>query len=772
MKLKSTLAITDVRECPVGRRIRRLSIALLFISALLLTGSAKAGEKIIPPKEPFKVTKCAGRMPLRLPSPGEPPKTAYFIGSVELVQGKITLHADAVVAWISSVTVDLPDGQENRVMITEFYAEGNVAVQDNVDHLEADRMYYNVVEDRGLLENARMKSTRMNVARYRTGRVFDEFDEPPDLGPRASIPLYFRAEVLRLKGKGAVEGINAGFSPCSFGEPHWGVTSNAASVSPAGTIDASGNVFNLWWLPIPLPPMRVEEDFQPPLKRIRYMYSNTWGHTFLSEWNIYTRKNYGIGFILDYYRQAGQAWGADIFYGSKRLKDQPFYGTFEYYTLVDHSGYVTPSGDERRYRLHMTHRQELPRGFRLEAELFKLSDADFLPNFLPREYYANREQESWMLLKKCDQNRAVSFFFKENLNEFFNQSEYTPEASLYDFSEHLGGGIYLDLKMSAGYAGMAFSCESMTDFRGGRFDLSETFSRPVDAGPYLTITPFISGRYTSWENVYYSGLAGPADRVMFDAGISASTELSNVYDWKSEWLKIDKVRHVIRPRVSWSKNLFFSAAEDAAPRLDEIEDAVPEDKVTLSLENIFQKKGKDSRGKDRISDLARLRLEIPFYPENNINDPGEYFGPGEADLELAFGDYAALDFNGDYDPGRRMFDAVSVGALFKYPPCVSLYAGERWDLDAKQTATVQVKLSPSVRWDFLYACTMDLFSNEMRSQAFWMARHFHMWALEFGYEVNYDTSERVFSVYFSPAGLFKSKPSVFRRAGGVFDPRL
>jgi hypothetical protein len=769
-----------------------MTLLVLFLFLAVFPRDALAGEqekkKRGLPKRLItteKLTACYKRIPApwKIPGPGDAPVPAFLVGSVTLAQGKLEIRADAMVIWIAHAMVDTPDGPKKRTIIYEFYAEGNVHITDGTDFIMADRMYYNTETDRGLLDNVRTRTTRMNLERYRRGRVFDEFEEPPELGPRANVALFMRAKELRAKGANVYEARGAQLSTCSFAEPHWGLTSNLIKSTPTGELAASGNMLWQWGLPLPLPAMRVEKDFRPPIRRVRFLYSSNFGHAFLSEWNLLTRKSFDLCLVLDDYSKRGTGWGVKARYGSKNLKRNSYYGMFETYLLRDEGEDVdgTPLDDPSRYRVRLAHRQMLPWDVKLEAEASKISDENFLRYFFASEYSAGKEQETYVFLKKVNRNCAGTLFAKAQFNDFYNRTEYLPEGSLYLFGENLGFGIYLDSDLHASYAGRAFSSNLDNEgFHKGRFCWDKALCRPIHLGRFLTLTPFAKMYLAGWTDSYYS--VEQPDGVMraaMDCGVTAATEFGRIYDFSSKTLDIHRLRHIIRPEVRWSRGIFNTLPPEYLQPIDDMEELDMEHKITLSLANILQTRRKmptDGKKKktDMIVDVAKLELEIPFFPDEDADKPGEYFGCGEAELELIPLRCFALESTCVYDPGERKVTAVSSGIRLTLPPVISLYTGGRYEWEKKRLFVAEMGFTPTKKWDFLYTVETDLTVPEYRRRAVLVHRHFHQWVLEVGYDVRYGEpkSDRAFFICFIPAALVKSRPKLFRSTTGDYGPRF
>lgn len=763
------------------RRRALLSIATFVLALTLFHVIAAAGEKkksgFVVPKKTFKVTRCMGRLPIKLPGPGDEPVMAYFAGSVELTQGELKVYSDALVAWIAEVSVDEAGGPENRTMIVEFYAEGNVLVTDGKDFLEADRIYYDVPAEKGIVKNARLRATRLNVERYRRANSLEEAEEPPDLGPRATLPLFARAEKLRIVGRNSYKAENSGFSTCSFAKPHWGLKSSEASISPTGEIAAKGNVFDVWGLPIPLPPLRIHKDFRPPLRRLRYSYSSRFRHQIMTEWNVWSRNRLKVGFMLDRYSARGNAWGGDIEYGGKNLEKNPFYGVFESYAIHDTGEDVegTPLEEKDRYRVRLAHRHVLPWNTRLEAEAFVLSDRDFLRYYLEREYRDGRPRENYVFLKKTDGARALTLFGKAQVNDFYNQAEYLPELGIYSYGERLGWGVYGDMKTRAGYAGREFdNATGVEGYHTPRVDMLNMITRPMNFGPYLYLTPFANIRMSAWKDLYYSDEDLNLYRGTVDVGLHAATEFSRIFDFKSKGLGINGLRHLVRPETRWSVNAAHSLSEGYLPEIDEIENSVPENRLTLTLTNVLQTKVKTdkARGGMQVVDFAKMELEIPYIFEKNEVKPEDPWEDFSWDFELLLGRYASVESVGWFDVNDGETTRAGSGVVLKWPDVVSTYLGGRYEHGEKRTFIGKMSFTPTKKWDFHYAVTTDMLDTEKLQQGFLVRRHFHEWVLEIAYEVDYTQQDRAFSVVFSPLGVFKSKPRFFRLSGGEFDPTM
>ncbi len=176
-----------------------------------------------------------------------------------------------------------------------------------------------------------------------------------------------------------------------------------------------------------LPTVRANgERPDVPIRSINAGYDNTFGATLETRW--YLNRLLGLReppgtnstLSLDYYSKRGPGGGIEVNY-----EREDYFGSVLGYVIDDHgtdrlsrTREDVDVPEDLRGRFRLQHRQYLPDGWQLTAEVSYLSDQNFLEQFYRTEYNVGKEQETLLYLKRIQDNWGLAFLGKVRVNEF------------------------------------------------------------------------------------------------------------------------------------------------------------------------------------------------------------------------------------------------------------------------------------------------------------------------------------------------------------------
>jgi len=536
----------------------------------------------------------------------------------------LELQTDNAVIWHEPNAVAWEPGpgagstsQEN---VSAIYVSGNVVMTEGQRTIQADEIYYDLVQKKALAINAVLRS--FDVSR--------------------GIPIYVRAAKLRQLAENKFEAKDITLTTSEFHVPQVSLSASDVTIIDTTSIDQqSGEVsdssydvqmhdvrFNVYDNTILAWPVARSNLQRPdvPLKSVRTGHDSTWGTSVETRWYLARllglRETEGTDstFSLDYYDKRGLGSGVEIDY----VKEN-YFGRILVYTIHDHGEDRLGRNPSRkdiepprksRGRFLFQHRHFLPYNWQLTTEASYLSDENFLEQYYRGEFNAGKEQETLIHLKRIEDNWGFSFLAKSRVNDFANKLEEMPGAEF-----HWTGQSLFDDRLTF------YSDSQIGRFRH-RFGSDST---PTGEQSFYTMTstrneldmPLAVGR--SKVVPFAAVTLGYDDGSGFQTDIDGVTEELSKEIWigemgvrlspqpfwkvypnvKSRLWDLNQLRHIIQPRAV---AVAFGQS-----------DAVAEQRDTLNVglsQRLQTKRG--SGDKQRTVDWMRLDLDFTW-----VNDSGD-----------------------------------------------------------------------------------------------------------------------------------------------------
>jgi hypothetical protein len=665
---------------------------------------------------------------------------AVLFGNVRVRKGEFSILADAVVVWFS----------EGGFGVKEIYAEGNILLTDGKDRISAEAVYYNFETCKATIVEAWVQTTQEAL------RDLSAFQQSKESGPAVpskqepEIGLFIRAEKLRTERPTRYVAENLTLSTCEFPQPHWGIRSRRAVIYPSGTFEASGNQIFIGPVKIPFFNVRFEPDWRMPLYRLNLGASSDKGNFTLSRWQIVVEQNCKLFFDFDSYQKNGFGRGALFEYKGRA---GPWSGYVEYYALDDRN--PPPAAKPYRYRLKLLHVQELPCEVSMTLEYSKTTDSEFLKQFFEREYQKGREQETCANLKKTHRNLGLRLLGTLRTEDFKTVIERQPQLCADAISAQLPGGVYLTAalrneKMRRRYA----EALALPDEEVERHDALLRFNRPISAGRFFTLKPGFDARYTHYNiNLFDSQ---NVDREVLSATCSIDTQLSRIYQVKSDWLKINCLKHIIEPQVSYENTYRNDVNPACLFQFDEVDSLRRVERFTLSLTNRFDTRREVDKSWQAVN-LLDWRLQTQYYPKPARDNGGEIFGPLESRLEVTLSPYLTLRSDIAYDVHHRHVGKGSADLTVRQPDVWEAYLGTLYASGEDTIGTAGLSARLSAKWSASVRLQHNLSAGRYVSKTFTLTRKFHCWIMEMGVVVERDKDSPTYTFAISPAALFKKE---------------
>ncbi len=309
-----------------------------------------------------------------------------------------------------------------------------------------------------------------------------------------------------------------------------------------------------------------------------------------------------------------------------------------------------PVPKDRGY-IEWTHRQRFSESLSLHGQLAYWSDSEITRDFLPATFYPIQQPDTFVELAHTGDNAIFSVFARAQPNRYYRVQQRLPEVRFDLLPSTLGLGVYQQAQTSAAVL-IEDAVTIGETLRSDRFDAYYGLSRPISPRPWFNFTPVAGARVT-----HYARATGGKDdytRVLGEVGFDANLQASAVFAYKNERWRIDGIRHLVTPRLSYRYIPEGSKGRAYIPPIDDLafqtyllplglgeQRAIDELRATntlrLGLDNTFQTRD----GSYGSRDLLRANFAVDFLPDTE---------PGEKDFsaihaELAFTPVHWLEFN-------------------------------------------------------------------------------------------------------------------------------
>ncbi len=396
-----------------------------------------------------------------------------------LPDGKIDIETDRIVIWTSSLdSLDLT-GQSSGEKIQpkdaplEFYLEGNIVFRLGDRVIYAERMYYNVRQQSGVVLNAEVLT--------------------PAPGYQGLIRL--KAEVLQQVDQYNFRALNGAVTSSRIGVPRYWLQAGEVSfrdtqlprrdpltgqflvdpetgepaVEHRYLATARNNFLFLTGMPVLYWPLMATDLAKPNfyVDGLRLKHDRVFGTQAMIDWDMYQLLGIrappeGTKWSLstDYLSDRGPALGTQMRYDRPGFLAIPGHttGMFDVWGILDrgHDNLgrdrldVAPTTDERG-RMYWRHRQDLAAGYQFTAELGWVTDNNFLEQYYEREWDEAKDQITGLEFKRYLANSSWSITADARLNEFFSQTESLPRFDHFLLGQDILGLFTWQAHSNVGY---------------------------------------------------------------------------------------------------------------------------------------------------------------------------------------------------------------------------------------------------------------------------------------------------------------------------------
>jgi LPS-assembly protein len=249
------------------------------------------------------------------------------------------------------------------------------------------------------------------------------------------------------------------------------------------------------------------------------------------------------------------------------------------------SGYINDRGDRKtdllgrpvpadRAFVAWEHQQTLTENLTLAAQLNWWKDSEVLRDFRPRAFFPVQEPDTSVESVYTGANYFVSAFARFQPNRFHHVQQRLPELRFDLLPTAVGGGFYERFNASAAVLREdPLPGDFAPKYRSDRLDAYYAVERPITPTDWFAFTPIAGARVTHYANAHESAGSiaidpallpvssllpagqdirlGNYTRTLGEVGFDAALRTSGTFAFQNEQWKIDGLRHLFTPRLSY-----------------------------------------------------------------------------------------------------------------------------------------------------------------------------------------------------------------------------
>lgn len=362
-----------------------------------------------------------------------------------------------------------------------------------------------------------------------------------------------------------------------------------------------------------------------------------------------------LGGDVGYYSDRGVMFGPSGTYVSATDPDS-LRGYFRSGFIDDHGDRKNdildqPVPKERAY-VEWSHQQELTDNLTISAEINYWKDSEILRDFRPDAFFKVQNPDNYVESVYTGQNYFVSLFARFEPNKFEDVQQRLPELRFDLVPRALGSGIYEQFNASAAVLREDPPLGG-TVLQSDRLDAYYALTRPFNPTNWFNFTPVLGGRVTHYADTEGAVSAGGYTRTLGEVGFDAQLQSSATFDYKNDQWKIDGLRHLFTPIVSYRYVPEGDRGRGAIPDIDR--DVFSTYLPPLGLA--------DTRNIDDLHEINTLRVGF----DNTLQTRDPVYG--SRDL-LVFDTALDLDFH--HLAGQREVSQIHSEVAFTPAPWLAL----------------------------------------------------------------------------------------------------
>ncbi len=405
--------------------------------------------------------------------------------------GTIDISTDRAVIWTAGGDLGFgAQSVQSQDTPLEIYMEGNIEFRQGDRVVYANRMFYDVRRQIGVILDAELLTPLPKYGSYEYQGL-----------------VRLRATAIRQLDQSHFSATNAILTTSRLEEPTYHFAANEmafqdvqsqvidpqtgeAVIDHRQKVESHGNTVYVRGIPVFYWPTIATDLGKPSffIDQIRIGNDRVFGtqvSTDLDAYQLFGMRNApqgtDWGLSVDYLSDRGIGHGTTFEYDRPGLLgfDGPAQGLWDFWGVND-DGFdnlglgrraIDPEEDYR-FRLFGKHRQRFRNGWELTGEMGWTSDRTFLEQYYEREWDESKDPRTGLRLKRLADNRSLMVEANGQVNDFFTETQWLPRVDHYWLGESLFGDRLTWFEHSqAGYANINVADAPTNATLAGQFTL-------------------------------------------------------------------------------------------------------------------------------------------------------------------------------------------------------------------------------------------------------------------------------------------------------------
>lgn len=461
--------------------------------------------------------------------------------------------------------IEITSDGENRFEGGMAYASGNVEVHYKDDVVYADQIAYDA-KSKNIIATG-------NVRIYTGSQVFRSDQVTFNFETHSVISSHFWTEQERIFVEG--ESItsdtrlnkytikNGNFSTENRSDPGFHTEAETLEIYPDDRVIVKNAVLYMGNIPVLwVPYFYYSLKDKDSTLELQPGSSSRWGGYILASYRWKLTPKLSAALNYDYRSRRGSGGGVDLKYLPKN--SQPM--IFKSFVTRDYGNHIDVGSEDRplepkadRYRFSYLHNNNLTDELNTIANVNVYSDRYVTQDFFTREFDDNNQPDNFIATSYYDPNFTVTALGRGQINNLYTVSERKPELNTeFKRQNFMGTPFSYEGETSLVNFQMRYDRDDFArkndDYSSVRFDTFHQLLYPRQYFNWLSITPRIGGRVTTWTHNNSLTDTEPEDevtRLAPNAGLEASFKVSRVVSTvKNDSLGIDGLRHMAEPFIN------------------------------------------------------------------------------------------------------------------------------------------------------------------------------------------------------------------------------
>ncbi len=445
---------------------------------------------------------------------------------------KFTTNNYVITMTADSATLDQQTGQVD--------ADGNVRIESGDQLWVGEHIRYNFI------------TRQMRTEQFRTGRT----------------PIFAGGTGLSGNTSNHVYTAKSGFvTTDDSADPAYQVRASRIKIIPGKSVEMWNAVLYAEDVPVfYFPYFKRNLGPHPNNFNATPGYNSRYGGYLLSTYRWYLGDAVDGKIHLDYRAKRGIGVGPDV---AARLGK---WGDFDLKYYYTHDGRPnTSTNNFPQYGSIPENRQEFKfdwmatpaTNLNLKALVNYQSDPLVMHDFMPGDYSANPQPNTFIEANKYWDNWSLDALTTPRINSFFNQVERLPDVRLTGFQQQvLDSPVYYDSQSSVGWYrqfetytnGVYPNTNGFYASSAARADTYHQLTLPWTFFHWLNVTPRVGGRVTYYSSQAFTNGQPNSDtyREVFNTGVGTSFKASQLWAGATNsMLQVDGLRHIIEPSMNY-----------------------------------------------------------------------------------------------------------------------------------------------------------------------------------------------------------------------------